>query len=46
MNLTKSLFIGAISYASYAQAAVAKIIAESAEEKYANGLNTATTGAL
>lgn len=46
MNLTKSLFIGAISYASYAQAAVAAIKDESAEQKYANGLTTATTGAL
>jgi len=45
MNLTKSLFIGAISYASYAQAAVAGIKDESDEQKYANGL-TASTGAL
>eukprot|EP00493_Phyllostaurus_siculus_P010230 UN10370 len=45
MNLTKSLFIGAISYASYAQAAVAAIKDESAEQKYANGL-TAAKGAL
>jgi hypothetical protein len=46
MNLTKSLFIGAISYASYAQAAVAAIKSESAEQKYANGLIADSTGTL
>jgi len=46
MKLIKSLFVGAISLATFTQAALSNIIDESAEQTYANTLTVAKTGPL